>query len=260
MVFIKSQFYKEKGILVTNLKLHPELNFQGVILDFETTSYDTAEGKIICVGVLSEREAVSIVRTSKAKEEYFHNLIRDLIKSYLKKGYKLYAYNSPFEEKWLNEHLGLKVKVEEIMKPAKEITYLLRDKFGKHKYPKLRELIHPRLFSYFGFEKWDIDSQEVGKLWEQHLETNDINPLEWIAQHNLLDLLTEFELLTVWNPFMEKFLNNPSLVEEKSTLKCSKCNKEKPIEELAVVTYPERKPEGNFRFVEKLICKDCLEI
>jgi hypothetical protein len=57
---------------------------------------------------------------------------------------------------------------------------------------------------------------------------------------------------------MEKFLNNPSVVEEKSTFKCSKCNKEKPIEELAVVTYPERKPEGNFRFVEKLICKDCL--
>jgi len=43
---------------------------------------------------------------------------------------------------------------------------------------------------------------------------------------------------------MDKFLNNHSAAEKFSTLRCEKCGKEKPIEELAVITYPEKKKNG----------------
>ena len=60
--------------------------------------------------------------------------------------------------------------------------------------------------------------------------------------------------------YMDEFLNNHSAAEKFSTLRCEKCRKEKPIEELAGITYPERKENGGFRFREIRVCKGCLEV
>ena len=86
-----------------------------------------------------------------------------------------------------------------------------------------------------------------------------MEPLNLIAQHNSIDILSEFELLTI--PYKEeKFLNNHSAAEKFSTLRWEKCGKEKPIEELAGITYPERKENGCFRFREIRVCKGCLGV
>jgi len=257
MSFVNPKLGKN-GLLYLNLELNPNFNFQGVVLDFETTSYDTEKGEIICAGFVYKNRATVVVRTLKLSKENFYEILKKFIKN-LKETYgDLYAYNAPFEESWLRTHLNLPLKVKEIMKPAKGITYKLRDLKGKHKTPKLRELIHPRFFHYFGFTDWDIDSSEVQELWEEHLRSGNLEPLTLIVQHNLLDILSELELLLIWNPFMEEFLNNRRTVKEFSNLRCSICGKEKPIEELAVITYPERKKDKGFRFREVRVCLECL--
>jgi len=258
MTFIETKA-GNNGILYLQLELNPKFSFEGVVLDFETTSYDTKDGEIVCAGFVYKNRAVVIVRTSQLSKEEFYKTLKGVITN-LKQTYRdFYAYNSHFEEKWLREHLGLTLKVKEIMKPAKGITYKLRDLKGKHKTPKLRELLHPRFFHYFGFTPWDIDSGEVKQLWEEHLKSGNVEPLNLIVQHNLLDILSELELLLVWNPFMEEFLNDHKKVEKFSNLKCEICGKEKPIEELAVITYPERKENKGFRFREVRVCLECLK-
>jgi uncharacterized protein YprB with RNaseH-like and TPR domain len=253
-----NDFVIKNGIYYLKLNLYPALTFKGVVIDLETTHYDTARGEIICCGLAFENNAIVVIRTRELTKEVFYKKLEKVIKK-LKNFGDFYAYNAPFEESWLKKHLNLPLKVNEIMKPAKGITYKLRDLKGKHKTPKLRELLHPRFFHYFGFSDWDIDSGEVAGLWEEHLKSGNIEPLNLIAQHNLLDILSELELLTIWNPYMEHFLNNRKVVKEFSNIKCDICKKEKPIEELALITYPKRKENGGFSFEELKVCKECLE-
>jgi uncharacterized protein YprB with RNaseH-like and TPR domain len=257
MALVNGKLSKD-GLFYLHLELNPNLTFKGVVIDFETTSFDPKNGEIICGGFAFKNTAVVIIRTKKLSKEDFYNYLQKLIES-LKQHGDFYAYNAPFEKSWLKEHLNLPIEVKEIMKAAKGITYKLRDLKGWHKTPKLRELLHPRFFHYFGFSNWDIDSGEVGKLWKEHLRSGNIEPLNLIAQHNLLDILSELELLTIWNPYMEHFLNNREVVKRFSNLKCDICGEEKPIEELALITYPERKENGGFRFREMRVCKGCLD-
>ena len=145
------------------------------------------------------------------------------------------------------------------MEPSKGVVEKLRNIKGRYKLPKLRELLHPRFFHYFGLKEWDIDSSEVGKLWEKHLEEKSTEPLKWIAWHNLLDLLSELELLTVWNPLIGLLKEKGSLLAELNDNRCNVCGREAPVEELALITYPERKTDGGFRFKERRVCTDCLK-
>jgi uncharacterized protein YprB with RNaseH-like and TPR domain len=246
----------ENGVFYVTLLLHPGLNFEGVILDLETTHYEPDKGEIVCAGFLYQNRALVLVRSQRLERESFYELLRNFINRL--KGRPFFAYNAPFEERWVREHLGVSLKVGEIMEAVKALTDKVRNLKGWHKTPKLRELLHPRFFHYFGFDQWDIDGGEVKKLWKEHLKSGDWEPLNLIAQHNLIDILSEFELLTVWNPYMEKFLNNSEIVKSFFNFRCEVCKKEKPIEELTVVTYPEGKVGGGFRFKEKRICKDCL--
>ncbi len=258
MVLINGKL-NEDGLYYTILELNPKLHFEGAILDLETTDYDPKKGEIVCCGVVYGNTAIVLLRTKKLTREDFYAKLKRFIED-LGKEKEIYAYNSPFEEKWLWEHLGIRLRVKEIMKPAKGITYKIRNIKGWHKTPKLRELIHPRFFHYFGFSYWDIDSGEVKELWEEHLKSGNLEPLNLIAQHNLIDILSELELLTIWNPYMDSFLNNRSVVERFSNLRCERCGTEKPVEELAVITYPERKENGGFRFREVRVCKGCLNL
>ena len=258
MVLVNGKINRD-GLYYLLLELHPNVNFDGVVLDFETTDYDPQKGEIVCGGFVYGKTAIVLIRTQKLSREDFYSKLKGFIEK-LAKQKEFYAYNAPFEEEWLKTHLGIQLRVKEIMKPAKGITYKIRDLKGWHKTPKLRELIHPRFFHYFGFTDWDIDSGEVKNLWEEHLRSGNLEPLNLIAQHNLIDILSEFELLTIWNPYMDKFLNNHSAVEKFSSLRCERCGKEKPIEELAVITYPERKENGGFRFREVRVCKECLGV
>lgn len=245
------------GFFYLKLELDKNFSFKGVILDFETTSYNPDDGEIVCAGFVFDNIATVVLRTKKLPKEDFYKKLKGVIEN-LSQTREFYAYNAPFEESWLSKHLGIRLRVNEIMRPAKGITYKIRDLKGWHKTPKLRELLHPRFFHYFGFTDWDIDSGEVKELWEEHLRSGNLEPLNLIAQHNLLDILSELELLTIWNPYMERFLNDHSVVREFSSLRCEKCGKEKPIEELAVITYPERKDNKGFRFREVRVCKGCL--
>jgi uncharacterized protein YprB with RNaseH-like and TPR domain len=255
MGLVKGKLRKD-GLFYVTLLLHPGVSFKGVILDLETTDYEPLRGEIVCAGFLYENRALVLVRSKRLERDNFYKLLKDLVETL--KNRKFFAYNAPFEEHWIREHLGIPLKVDEIMKPVKGLTQKVRNLKGWHKTPKLRELLHPRFFHYFGFDRWDIDGGEVKKLWEEHLKSGDFEPLNLIAQHNLIDILSEFELLTVWNPYMEKFLNSSEVVKRFLNLRCENCQKEKPIEELAVITYPEEKVHGGFRFREKRICKTCL--
>jgi uncharacterized protein YprB with RNaseH-like and TPR domain len=259
MVLVKGKL-NEQGLYYVLLNLHPKLNFEGVVLDLETTDYEPQRGEIICAGFIYGNKALVLMRTKKLSKERFYEKLRKFVTDRIKKQTPFFAYNAPFERKWLKEHLNIQLEIGEIMKPAKALTYKIRDLKGWHKTPKLRELLHPRFFHYFGFEGWDIDSGEVKKLWEEHLCSGDLKPLNLIAQHNLIDILSELELLTVWNPYMEEFLNNRMVVKRYTNLRCEICKKEKPIEELAVVTYPAGKDGKGFLFKEKRICKDCLRL
>jgi len=159
------------------------------------------------------------------------------------------------------------------MEPSKGVVEKLRTLKGRYKLPKLRELLHPRFFHYFGLlgdeirtgatpggpKEWDIDSSDVGKLWEKHLEEKSTEPLKWIAWHNLLDLLSELELLTVWNPLIGLLKEKGSLLAELNDNRCNVCGREAPVEELALITYPERKTDGGFRFKERRVCTECLK-
>ncbi len=249
----------DNGIFSTTLKLHPSLNFSGVVLDFETTDYDPAKGEIVAAGFLFGNRALILVRTYLISREEFYNELKGVIEELNKQYGAFYAYNAPFEGKWLRTHLGVKLLVKEIMEPSKGVVEKLRTLKGRYKLPKLRELLHPRFFHYFGLKDWDIDSSEVGKLWKKHLEEKNTEPLKWIAWHNLLDLLSELELLAVWNPLIGLLNENGTLLGLLNDNRCEVCEREAPVEELALMTYPERKKDGGFRFKEKRVCTRCLK-
>jgi len=249
----------DNGIFSATLQLHPGMTFSGVVLDFETTDYDPAKGEIVAAGFLFGNRAVVLVRTHRIGREDFYRELKVVIGK-LKEHYRdFYAYNAPFEGRWLKTHLGLKLYVKEIMEPSKGVVETLKSLRGRYKLPKLRELLHPRFFHYFGLKEWDIDSSEVGQLWKKHLEERSTEPLKWIAWHNLLDLLSELELLAVWNPLIGLLKENGPLLGRLSDNRCGVCEREAPIEELALITYPERKTNGGFRFKEMRVCTGCLK-
>jgi len=256
-----SSFVKGKltnGILLYKLNLDKHFSFNGVVFDFETTGIDANSDEIICGGFVFGNRAWVIVRTKELPKEKFYKRLARFMKA-ISKGRSFYAYNARFEREFAEKQLGLRLKVEEIMNPAKGVTYKLRYLKGRHKLPKLRELLHPRFFHYFGFSDWDVDGGEIVRLWREHRKNGDLEPLNLIAQHNLLDVLSELELLVIWNPFIEEFLNHEGVISEFFDARCDVCGTPRAVEELAVITYPERKDGGSYRFVERRVCKDCLK-
>ncbi|RTZ60481.1 MAG: hypothetical protein DSZ31_02030 [Gammaproteobacteria bacterium] len=69
------------GLYYLLLELNPKINFEGVILDFETTDYDPRKGEIVCGGFVYGKTAIVLLRTKKlSKEDFYPKVLHFLTK------------------------------------------------------------------------------------------------------------------------------------------------------------------------------------
>ncbi len=249
---------KGKDLLVVHHRFPPEIRFEGLIIDLETTSTRPENGEIVNFGVVMDGILVSISRRRSTPRQDFCLTLRCFLDEARRRGYRVFAYNSSFESMWLSQKVDWNGDIYDLMETPRLISDRIRNNLGEHKYPKLRELIYPRFFFVFGIKKWDIDASLVRRKWEEHLKTGRDGPIQWIAHHNLLDLISELEIM-LWQDILDRIYRNFDRASRFIEFRCDVCGRKVSQKELVSVTYLRPKPSGKgYQFVEKAVCRDCM--
>ncbi len=250
---------KGKDLLIIHHRFPPEIRFEGLIIDLETTSTRPENGEIVNFGVVMGNLLVTISRRRTTPLQDFHLTLRCFLEEAQRRKYRTFAYNSSFESMWLMDKVKWDGNITDLMETPRKISDRIRDNMGEHKYPKLRELIYPRFFFVFGIKKWDIDASLVRRKWEEHLRTGKDAPIRWIAHHNLLDLISELEIM-LWQDILERIYRNFDRAVRFMEFRCDVCGRKVPQKDLVSVTYLRPKSPGRgYQFVEKAVCRECME-
>ncbi len=237
----------------------PEILFRGLIIDIETTSSRPESGEIIDFGIITDSHILTVAMKKGADQSDFYFLIRCFLEEAKRNGYRIYAYNAMFEKRWLESKVGWDGYIHDLMETPRKISDRITMNIRDHKYPKLRELFYPRFFFVYGIRRWDIDSSWVLEYWNRYRKTGDEKYIRWIAHHNLLDLISELEIL-LWQGMLDRLYSNIDTAMKHMKFKCEVCGRDTDPRDLVSVTYLEPKPAGKgYQFVEKAVCRECMK-
>lgn len=157
--------------------------WEGSVIDIETTGLDHHNDEIVTFGFITDNTLQIIQRTAKDKTEYYAEL-KEIV-SNLKDPF--YAYNAPFEDRFIQGQLGIKKEVVDVFKPWKTMA----ESKGQ-KWPKLDDLVsEPEIY----LKMPRITGKECPRLWENYCQTKDSNHLIPIMEHNKSDILRTLFLL-----------------------------------------------------------------
>jgi len=164
---------------------------RGSLIDIETTGLDPVRHEIITVGSISGSRLCVIQRKSRRKEPFYDEIRKVL--SRLPRPF--YAYNSGFEESFLEAQLGVRFKMKDLMKPWREMA-----NNRTIKWPKLDELVsEPEMY----YNVTRITAKDIPTLWHAYLTNQDQKLLEMPLRHNRADLLRELYLLVQYEHLYE---------------------------------------------------------
>jgi uncharacterized protein YprB with RNaseH-like and TPR domain len=155
---------------------------EGSLIDFETTGLDPRTSDVVTLGYIVGNTMHILQRRDTGPS--FDKRVKEVLESLPE---PIFAYNSPFEERFTRDKYGLARRFGDIMAPWKRRA----DEEGL-KWPKLEELL-PDPETYFG-DKITGGAQVPG-IWADYLATRNVDLLERIVRHNEIDLLRELMLL-----------------------------------------------------------------
>ncbi len=186
------QPHKDDNFLRSKLSLLISIP-KGTLIDIETTGTNSYTDEILTFGFVSKNEVVIIQRKTKHKEA-FYDEIRKLLHGLSE---PFYAYNLQFEQKFLENQLGVKCNGIDLFKPWQDRA---EKKYGK-KWPKLDDLISEPEFYY---DEKRIRGEDVPKLWKKFLKGKKEKLLSLIMRHNQSDLLRELYLLIQYSHYYSR--------------------------------------------------------
>jgi len=168
------------NLIVWKLDL-PICILEGTIIDIETDG----NNEIIVFGYVSENSLVSVLRTIQVDYNLFLKQINKKLKI-LKKPF--YGYNANFEKKFLGYN-NIWIDLMDIHKRLSKINNV--------KFPKLKEVSPAAYLNYYNLSNLDISNKEVPNYWKKYILSKDESILEPIIRHNVIDLLSELNLLLI---------------------------------------------------------------
>jgi len=172
------KYKTESNLVVWKLDL-PVYVLEGTIIDIETDG----SNEIIVFGYISENSLVSVLRTIQTDYNLFLRQIYKKLKILRK---PFYGYNTDFEKKFL----GYNDIWIDLMSIHKRLS-----KMNNVKFPKLKEVSPAAYLNYYNLSNLDISNKEVPNYWKNYILSKDESILEAIIRHNVIDLLSELNLL-----------------------------------------------------------------
>ncbi len=172
------------------------IQFQGTIIDLETTGLNPETAEIISIGLLTGETLTILAITNHCTQalQEFHNAIATLLSSAPQ---PVYAYNASFEKAFLEKKIGLSLAIVDAQEPLRDLCKEARRQGHSIKWPRLSEVTGSRLNEYFGIRDEEILGNRIASLWKKFLRKKDQRLLEKIMYHNSMDVIRTLELL-IW--------------------------------------------------------------
>ena len=166
--------------------------WEGSVIDIETTGLNSTIDEIVTFGFIEDNKLEIIQRTGEEKVSFYKEL-KEVVTN-LKAPF--YAYNGPFENRFIQDQLEISKKVVDVFAPWRKMAAS-----QGQKWPKLDDLVsEPEI--YLGMPR--ITGRECPILWKNYLQTKDRDLLTPIMEHNKSDILRTLFLLIQYPELYEK--------------------------------------------------------
>lgn len=186
------QVSKETNFLRSKLSLLVSIP-KGTLIDIETTGTAPLKDEILTFGFVAKNNLVIIQRRTMRKE-HFYEEVRKVLRMLSE---PFYAYNLHFEQKFLQNQLGVRCSGIDLFKPWQNRA---EKKYGI-KWPKLDDLIsEPEVY----YNERRIRGEDVPLIWKKYLNNKKERFLESIMRHNQSDLLRELYLLIQYSHYYSR--------------------------------------------------------